>query len=104
MKDETSLDDVIANLRETISVATPGNWWIDSQGAAMVAFLPDGGMEFVFFNDDRKVPLTRHEDTGNLSNWRNDNDATYIAQANPAVMTRLLDRIKELESALKEKE
>lgn len=92
-------------LREAAEKATPGNWWIDSHGQAMVSFVGNDVLEV--FTTDNKRAAVRHEDTGNLSRWRNDNDATFIATADPATVLALLDeleaaekRIAELESQL----
>ncbi|ENT2960407.1 ead/Ea22-like family protein [Enterobacter cloacae] len=90
-------------LREAAERATPGNWWIDSHGQAMVSFIDNDVLE-VFATDNKRAAV-RHEDTGNLSRWRNDNDATFIATADPATVLALLDemeakdrRIAELEA------
>ena len=76
-------------LREAAEKATPGNWWIDSHGQAMVSFVGNDVLEV--FTTDNKRAAVRHEDTGNLSRWRNDNDATFIATADPATVLALLD-------------
>ncbi|EKI3096559.1 ead/Ea22-like family protein [Escherichia coli] len=81
------------SLREAAERATQGKWWIDSHGQAMVAFPDDGGVLEIFAVASNR-PLVRHEDTGNLSRWRNDNDATYIAAAGPATMLALLDELE----------
>ena len=78
-------------LREAAEKATPGNWWIDSHGQAMVSFVGNDVLEV--FTTDNKRDAVRHEDTGNLSRWRNDNDATFIATANPATVLALLDEL-----------
>ncbi|MDX7049620.1 ead/Ea22-like family protein [Enterobacter kobei] len=82
-------------LREAAEKATPGNWWIDSHGQAMVSFIENDVLE-VFATDNKRAAV-RHEDTGNLSRWRNDNDATFIATADPATVLALLNEIAELE-------
>lgn len=79
-------------LREAAEKATPGNWWIDSHGQAMVSFIDNGVLE-VFATDNKRAAV-RHEDTGNLSRWRNDNDATFIATADPATVLALLDELE----------
>lgn len=78
-------------LREAAEKATPGNWWIDSHGHAMVSFVGNDVLEV--FTTDNKRAAVRHEDTGNLSRWRNDNDATFIATADPATVLALLDEL-----------
>ena len=81
-------------LREAAEKATPGDWWIDSHGMAMVAHHNDNTM-IVFVTDGEQMgKAIRHEDTGNLSHWRNDNDASFIAAANPATVLALLDELE----------
>ncbi|EPO9962494.1 ead/Ea22-like family protein [Enterobacter roggenkampii] len=81
-------------LREAAEKATPGEWWIDSHGMAMVAHHNDNTM-IVFVTDGEQMgKAIRHEDTGNLSHWRNDNDASFIAAANPATVLALLDELE----------
>lgn len=79
-------------LREAAEKATPGNWWIDSHGQAMVSFIGNDVLEV--FTTDNKRSAVRHEDTGNLSRWRNDNDATFIATADPVTVLTLLDELE----------
>ncbi|ENL4829823.1 ead/Ea22-like family protein [Salmonella enterica subsp. enterica serovar Teko] len=87
-------------LREAAEKATPGEWWIDSHGMAMVAHHNDNTM-IVFVTDGEQMgKAIRHEDTGNLSHWRNDNDASFIATANPATVLALLDELKSAENNL----
>ncbi|EMC7877759.1 ead/Ea22-like family protein [Enterobacter roggenkampii] len=83
-------------LREAAEKATPGNWWIDSHGQAMVSFIENDVLE-VFATDNKRAAV-RHEDTGNLSRWRNDNDATFIATADPATVLALLDELEAKET------
>ncbi|MDU6817799.1 MAG: ead/Ea22-like family protein [Leclercia adecarboxylata] len=89
-------------LREAAEKATPGNWWIDSHGQAMVSFIDNDVLE-VFATDNKRAAV-RHEDTGNLSRWRNDNDATFIATANPATVLALLDELEAAQSYAKERD
>ena len=85
-------------LREAAEKATPGDWWIDSHGMAMVAHHNDNTM-IVFVTDGEQMgKAIRHEDTGNLSHWRNDNDASFIAAANPATVLALLDELEAKET------
>lgn len=96
MKD---LDELV----ELAKKATPGKWWIDSHGHSMVAFSGEAGdVEIVFATDNDMGPLVRHEDTGNLSHWRNDNDATFIAATNPETILTLIARIKAQDEELLE--
>lgn len=85
-------------LREAAEKATPGNWWIDSHGQAMVSFIDNEVLDV--FVTDNKRDAVRHEDTGNLSRWRNDNDATFIAAANPSTVLALLDDLEAAENNL----
>ncbi|HBM7604668.1 TPA: ead/Ea22-like family protein [Enterobacter hormaechei subsp. xiangfangensis] len=85
-------------LREAAEKATPGNWWIDSHGQAMVSFIENDVLE-VFATDNKRAAV-RHEDTGNLSRWRNDNDATFIATADPATVLALLDELEAKDSTI----
>lgn len=85
-------------LAELAKKATQGKWWIDSHGHSMVAFSGKvGDVEVVFATDNDMGPLIRHEDTGNLSHWRNDNDATFIASANPETIIAIAEHVQELE-------
>ncbi|MWT35100.1 hypothetical protein GP938_23230 [Escherichia coli] len=85
-------------LREAAEKATPGNWWIDSHGQAMVSFTDNDVLE-VFATNNKRAAV-RHEDTGNLSRWRNDNDATFIATADPATVLALLDELEAKDSTI----
>lgn len=79
-----------AKLKAAALAATPGKWWIDSHGSAMVSFTGNG-MKTIFVTDGKAMgKAVRHQDTGNLSHWRNDNDATFIATANPATVLELI--------------
>ncbi|NEM19039.1 ead/Ea22-like family protein, partial [Escherichia coli] len=84
--------------REAAEKATPGNWWIDSHGQAMVSFTDNDVLE-VFATNNKRAAV-RHEDTGNLSRWRNDNDATFIATADPATVLALLDELEAKDSTI----
>ena len=83
------------DLRELAEKATRGPWWIDSHGHRMSS---EGGMTTVFIADDRMGKATRHPETGNLSHWPNDWDASFIASANPKTIIGLLDEIEALEA------
>ena len=89
--------DDLKELRTLANAATEGPWHIDSHGMCMVSLK---GFEPIFMTSDgmNGGVSIRHEDTGNLSKWRNDNDATYIATFHPTRILRLLDRLEQLES------
>lgn len=53
-------------------------------------------MKTVFIANDRMGPATRHPETGNLSHWPNDWEASFIALANPATILALLAERAEL--------
>ena len=89
-------DNELKELKELASKATPGPWWIDSHGVHLIS---QETHETVFLLPCDPSTAVRHKETGNLSNWRNDWDASYIATANPSVIQRL---IKRLEAAEKE--
>lgn len=92
MKNRENICKLIDDLGRIARQATPGKWWIDSHGHAMVAFsTEDAVMETVFVTDGNMGPVVRHENTGNLSAWRNDMDATYIATACPQNVLAVLE-------------
>lgn len=95
MHKERSIEKLREDLERLAKDATQGQWWIDSHGHSMVAFSDDKNMETVFITDPNMGPAVRHASTGNLSQWNNDVDATYIATACPENILRLL---KELDS------
>jgi hypothetical protein len=83
----------INELEELAKEATPGPWWIDSHGHAMISEV--GKHRVVFTTDHRMGPAVRHESTGNLSHWPNDWDASYIAAANPSAISELIAAYRE---------
>ncbi|MCK3830166.1 hypothetical protein [Pseudomonas fluorescens] len=85
-----------ADLEMLANKATPEPWWIDSHGMTMMS-LPD--LQVVFNHPQQSVAV-RNEETGNLSHWRNDWDASFIATANPQTILELLAEYKSLRVAL----
>lgn len=79
-----------SELKKLAEKATPGPWWVDSHGHRVST---EDGMQTVFITADKMGPATRHPETGNLSHWPNDWDASYIVNASP-------DKILELIAAL----
>lgn len=78
-------------LRELCDKATQGDWWIDSHGQQLVAHNP---FSSIFITHGEAMgPATRHPETGYLSHWPNDWDATYIVSVQPKVVRRLLDEV-----------
>uniref|UniRef100_A0AAU6W1J0 DUF7241 domain-containing protein n=1 Tax=Pseudomonas phage Touem01 TaxID=3138548 RepID=A0AAU6W1J0_9VIRU len=77
--------------------ATPGPWWIDSHGHMMVS-QANGGHEPIFQAANLVENAARHPETGNLSHWPNDWDASFIASANPAVVLELVRRLRAAET------
>uniref|UniRef100_A0AAU8GEP7 Uncharacterized protein n=1 Tax=Salmonella phage vB_SEnST11_KE22 TaxID=3161173 RepID=A0AAU8GEP7_9CAUD len=98
MNDNRTLGHLIADLKRLAMNATQGKWWIDSHGHAMVAFSDDKEMHTVFITDPDMGPAVRHENTGNLSHWQNDVDASYIATACPENILKLIEHIEALEA------
>lgn len=88
----------LKELAELASKATPGPWWIDSHGHCMVSESQDH--RTVFLTNDGMGPATRHPETGNLSHWPNDWDASYIASADPTTILELIAEVERLRSAL----
>jgi hypothetical protein len=87
-------DELVAELEALAGKATPGPWWIDSHGHNMVSESMDH--QLVFTADDRMGKAERNKETGNLSHWPNDWDASFIATANPATILALLAERAEL--------
>lgn len=90
-------DKTLKELKELASKATPGPWWIDSHGVNLIS---QETHETVFSLPCDPSTAVRHKETGNLSNWRNDWDASYIATANPTVIQKLIDRLENAENAV----
>lgn len=88
----TFTDELLAELELLSSKATQGKWWIDSHGHTMIA---TDTLDVVFSMPSTKGAV-RHPETGNLSSWRNDWDASYIASANPKNMQMLLTELRRL--------
>jgi hypothetical protein len=88
----TFTDELLEKLELLSSKATQGKWWIDSHGHTMIA---TDTLDVVFSMPSTKGAV-RHPETGNLSSWRNDWDASYIAAANPKNMQMLLTEIRRL--------
>lgn len=93
-------EELLAVLESLARAATPGPWWIDSHGHEMVS----EAIQLVFRADDRMGPATRHAETGNLSHWPNDWDASFIAAANPATILALVEHIRSLTERLEKAE
>lgn len=72
--------------------ATPGPWWIDSHGMTLMSMAELK----VVFNHPQHGTAVRNEETGNLSHWNNDWDASFIACANPATILALLAELESL--------
>ncbi|NCH77938.1 ead/Ea22-like family protein [Cronobacter sakazakii] len=93
-----------AKLKAAALAATPGKWWIDSHGSAMVSFTENGMKTIFVTNGEAMGKAVRHQDTGNLSHWRNDNDATFIATATPATVLELIAALEAAEKRVAELE
>lgn len=75
-----------SELKMLAEKATPGPWWVDSHGMTMMS-MPD--LQVVFAHPAEGTAV-RNEQTGNISHWRNDWDASFIATANPATVLALI--------------
>lgn len=84
----------LKELAELASKDTPGPWWIDSHGHHMVSESQDH--RTIFLTNDGIGPATRHPETGNLSHWPNDWDASYIASADPTTILELIAEVERL--------
>lgn len=82
----------VKEIKDTLTRASKGQWWIDSHGSAL--HVPSECDVLVVFKAESKA--VRHKDTGNLSSWRNDNDADYIPAACPDNVDELLKRYEAL--------
>lgn len=91
-------DEQLEELEELCSKATQGKWWIDSHGVTMMAM---DSLEVVFTTPCDPKTAVRHPETGNLSNWRNDWDASYIATACPSNVQVLIARLRAAEADAK---
>lgn len=91
-------DEELAELEELCGKATQGKWWIDSHGVTMMAM---DSLEVVFTTPCDPKTAVRHPETGNLSNWRNDWDASYIATACPSKVQGLIARLRAAEADAK---
>ena len=91
-------DEQLAELEDLCGKATQGKWWIDSHGVTMMAM---DSLEVVFTTPCDPKMAIRHPETGNLSNWRNDWDASYIATACPSKIQSLIARLRAAEDDAK---
>lgn len=85
---------IVATLRLLAKTVTPGKWWMDSHGEALVAFT-DAGMKTVLKPEHLRDNAHRDENTGGLSYWPNDSDASWIAAAQPMNIITLLEQLDE---------
>lgn len=102
MLDKRTPHQLLKDIERLAKDATQGQWWIDSHGHSMVAFSDDKDMDTVFITDPHMGPAIRHESTGNLSQWRNDVDATYIATACPQNVMAVISYLQSSSNAWKE--
>lgn len=100
-KDSVLSDEELNELKELIEKATPGEWWCDSHGSNVVAHTSDDIL-IVFTPKPYHKEAVRHPETGNLSHWRNDWDASYIPTACPEKIKRLINRLELAEAKLKD--
>ena len=96
-------DEHLAEIEHLCSKATPGPWWIDSHGHCLVS-QADGNHEPIMQAKELVKPAVRHPETGNLSHWPNDWDASYIATADPLTIQSLIARLRAAEKRIAELE
>lgn len=87
----------MGELKELLKVATPGEWWVGSHGHG--CHVPADGK--MIFQVQQVRESVRHADTGNLSGWSNDNDASYIPTACPDNIAELVQRYERAIELLK---
>ncbi|WP_241613012.1 hypothetical protein [Rosenbergiella epipactidis] len=100
---DNAAKEIIETARLIMPHATPGNWWMDSHGEALVAF-NGNGIATIFRPIYERDRPHRHEATGRLSRWENDADASWIALMQPNNVKLLLDEIERLQSKVTELE
>lgn len=100
---KSELVELCTDLRAIAEKATPGEWWIDSHGHTMVSFT-EGKTHTIFVAKDLITPAVRHPETGNLSHWPNDWDASFIATASPANILTILDATIHTQALIAEKD
>lgn len=93
MKEIEKLEHLVQKMSFLAQKATQGPWWIDSHGHEVVN--PET-LQTVFIADSRMGPATRHPETGNLSHWPNDWDASYIVGVSPDKILELLQLVSEV--------
>ncbi|WP_241647017.1 hypothetical protein [Rosenbergiella metrosideri] len=103
VNNDEAAKEVIETARLIIPHATPGDWWMDSHGTALVSFA-DSDMRTIFRPIDAREKPHRHEATGRLSHWENDADASWIVLMQPRNVKLLLDEIEQLQSKVSELE
>lgn len=94
MRIEFSIDE----LEQLAKKATKGLWWMDSHGETLVSCQVEGVQHICNFKHKNKPK--RNNETGNLSGWPNDWDATFIATANPENILSLISRLRDVERQL----
>ncbi len=88
----------IETLEQIAKRATKGRWWVDSHGKTLVSHQADGIKPICNFK--HKNPAKRNSETGNVSNWPNDWDATFIATANPESILELIALLRKTQRSL----
>lgn len=95
---EKTVEKLIENIERVNEHVTKGSWWMDSHGEALVCFTGNG-MEIIVEPKHQREKAHRDENTGGLSYWNNDSDASWIALANPENVMMLVNEIKRLKEA-----
>ena len=94
-------DEMLNEIKLLADKGTEGKWWVDSHGHSVIAFTENDTL-LVFQPKNYYKKAVRHPETGNLSHWRNDWDASYIATACPDNIKKLIKRLEIAEAKLRE--
>lgn len=84
----------IAELRELSKKVSQGKWWMDSHGEALVCFSQDRDIQIILKPEHLREKAHRDENTGGLSYWPNDSDASWIVATQPKNILSLLDQLE----------
>lgn len=90
----------IENLKALGKTVTQGDWWMDSHGEALVCH-GEKEMTIILQPKHLREKAHRDENTGGLSYWPNDSDASWIASAQPKVVLEIIEMLEKLEDKVK---
>lgn len=87
----------IENLKALGKTVTQGDWWMDSHGEALVCH-GEKEMTIILQPKHLREKAHRDENTGGLSYWPNDSDASWIASAQPKVVLEIIEKLEKSEA------